>query len=105
MGRQFSQNDEVSEGTTCVTPNCNKPAKWKGLCSACYGAAKKLIDDEQTSWDELIEMGMAIDKTSLFRNEFKRRKQGTEEKKCTCEDVFVGETRIHAANCPLQVKL
>lgn len=60
----------------CLTPDCKALARWRGLCSRCYGQAKKLIEKELTDWDELITMGLALHNTDqLFTAEFHKRKQ------------------------------
>ncbi len=42
----------------CITPGCGKPQKYKGICPSCYGVARKLIDANKTTWDQLCELGM-----------------------------------------------
>ncbi len=69
-----TQDDEVSRGRTCLTPECGKDARWKGLCTACYGSAKQLIDDNETTWDELHELGLAIVPRARLATEFRKRK-------------------------------
>lgn len=44
----------------CCVPDCNKEARWRGVCQSCYGQAKRLIDDGKTTWTELEEMGLAV---------------------------------------------
>ena len=39
-------NNQTATELPCMTPNCGKKRKWKGVCPSCYGQAKKLIDDE-----------------------------------------------------------
>lgn len=58
---------------TCVTEGCGKERRWKGLCSSCYGQAKKLIKQSKTTWDELEIMGLIIADDQPFVAAFKRK--------------------------------
>lgn len=63
----------------CLTPDCKEDRRWKGLCSSCYGQAKRLIETEETTWDELEKLGLAELPGKAFTKAFKRRKyQGVE---------------------------
>lgn len=42
----------------CMTDNCNRPPKWKGLCSPCYSVAKRLVDKGAETWESLAERGL-----------------------------------------------
>lgn len=77
--RQGSE-DEVSKGKTCLTPGCGKQAKWKCLCHACYGQAKRLIDSEETSWEELADLNLACPPSQLFRMAFRLAKAAQGDK-------------------------
>ena len=59
----------------CMTQECDKKAEWKGLCRSCYGQARKLIDDEKTSWEELAQMGMCELDAKPFTQLFWRKKR------------------------------
>ncbi len=39
----------------CLVPKCGRMAKSRGLCGACYQAAKTLVDSGKTTWEELEE--------------------------------------------------
>jgi len=52
---------EIDEQLQCMTDSCTCPMRWKGLCSHCYGQAKTLIEANQTTWDELYNLGLALD--------------------------------------------
>jgi len=69
-------NEEVSK---CITPNCGKDARWKGLCQTCYGAAKRLIEEGKTTWPELQDLGLAIIPNELIRAEFFKRTQANDK--------------------------
>ena len=65
----------------CLVGTCrkSKAAGCKGMCMKCYSSAKKLVTIGKTTWDELVEMGMAeIEATDEFTLEFQRRKQDAE---------------------------
>lgn len=55
----------------CIIDKCEKEARWKGLCSACYGQAKQLIDAQETTWEELGLLGLAIIPDKPFVAAFK----------------------------------
>lgn len=76
---RIDTTDEISEGLICIVPDCDKPAKWKGLCPTCYGAAKKFIDAGETTWDQLVDMGLAIDRTAKFRAAFNAKMEALEK--------------------------
>lgn len=44
---------------TCITKECGKQAKTRGLCSSCYVSANGLVKKNKTTWEELKKMGMA----------------------------------------------
>lgn len=49
----------MSHVVPCITTDCSADARWRGLCSRCYGQAKRLIEKGETTWDELVGMGLA----------------------------------------------
>lgn len=59
------------ETVKCLISGCDKEARWKGLCSACYGQAKQLIDATETTWEELAALGLAIIPDKPFVAAFK----------------------------------
>lgn len=63
------ENPEIK----CLIEDCNKEQRWKGLCSACYGQAKQLIDAGETSWEQLAELGLAIIPDKPFVAAFKKK--------------------------------
>lgn len=62
---------EENQNEKCVIPKCDKEARWKGLCSACYGQAKQLIDAQETTWEELGALGLAVIPDKPFVAAFK----------------------------------
>lgn len=58
----------------CMVPDCNEPARWKGICQKCYGQAKNLIDNGKTTWDELAEMGLCEVKSKKLLMAFIKKK-------------------------------
>ena len=59
----------------CVTEGCGKERQWKGLCRSCYGQARRLIDENQTTWDELAIMGLIVPDDKPFKAAFLRKKR------------------------------
>lgn len=64
----------IAQDLPCITHNCGKKRKWKGLCSSCYGQAKRLIDDNKTTWEELEQMGLVLLDSKPFYAAFKQKK-------------------------------
>lgn len=58
----------------CVTKNCTRPSVSRGLCQTCQMAAKRLIREGKTTWEQLEEMGLINPKKQgregLFKNAF-----------------------------------
>lgn len=59
----------------CMTKDCGKVAQWKGLCRSCYGQALRLIEQEKTTWEELMTMGLCVlDQPKPFLKVFMEKK-------------------------------
>lgn len=65
------EQPETTEPVPCVIKVCGKDSRWKGLCSACYGQAKQLIDANETTWEELGLLGLAVIPDKPFVAAFK----------------------------------
>lgn len=63
----------------CMTEGCDRKAQYNGICSSCYGQAKKLIDEEETTWEELEAMGMVKGKSKPFTLLFRKKKLAEKE--------------------------
>jgi hypothetical protein len=69
------------EGTAipiCMVSGCGRPqvASWKrGICGKCYHQAKKLIESNTTTWEELASMGLCLDEDKPLLVEFLRQKR------------------------------
>lgn len=51
----------MSDTTTkCLNPNCNKPAKHRGLCVSCYQAARSLVAAGKVTWSALEGSGKVL---------------------------------------------
>jgi hypothetical protein len=44
----------------CLIPKCGRAQKSRGLCAACNSAALRKISRGETSWADLIDMGLAL---------------------------------------------
>ena len=42
---------------TCLNKPCRNAARSRGLCSACYMAAWRLVRDGATTWQEIASLG------------------------------------------------
>ena len=67
--------DAVSKGKKCMSPECEAPARWKGLCPTCYAQARRLIEDEKTTWEELYDMRLVRLPGTKFLDAFKDAKE------------------------------
>ena len=72
--------DAASAGYECMTEDCERAASWKGLCSSCYGCARQLVEQNKTTWDELLSMGMCVPKSKPFYVEFHKKKFELEQR-------------------------
>lgn len=59
----------------CMTPDCDKPRQWKGLCRSCYAQGLRLIDRDGVTWDELEALGMCDQEHKPFTALYLARKQ------------------------------
>lgn len=50
----------------CLTPNCGKPAKLRGLCRSCYSRLEYLIRKEGHTWEALEAQGLALPKVIKY---------------------------------------
>jgi hypothetical protein len=69
------QEPELTPQEKCLTPNCGKVRKWKGLCRSCYGQALQLIDKAITTWEELSEMKLVVIEKKAFYDAFESKKK------------------------------
>ncbi len=37
----------------CMSPSCTRPVYCRGVCRSCYYAARRLIKNEKTTWEDL----------------------------------------------------
>lgn len=58
----------------CIINGCSRPAGRRGLCLICYSVAKRKVENNETTWDALVEVGLAQESpdSSPFEKEFKR---------------------------------
>lgn len=66
----------------CITPDCTKPVKTRGLCIHCYATANAKVKKGDATWEYLEEVGLALPSRrekgkNLFDIAFKRKRQGT----------------------------
>ncbi len=48
------------KSTICIVPGCSRRVKTRGLCGACYEAARHKVEDGEVTWAELEAFGLAI---------------------------------------------
>lgn len=54
-----NESNHIEPKPICIIPNCGKEARWKGICSQCYGQASQLIKEDKTTWEQLAALGLA----------------------------------------------
>ena len=58
---KIKSNGRADTGQSgCIVPGCGQPIHCRGLCLACYRRAQVATRFEQATWDELIELGLAL---------------------------------------------
>lgn len=61
----------------CLVPGCDELVRCRGLCTACYRRAQVMTSLDIVTWEELIELGLALPamhrtQTSRFTIELER---------------------------------
>lgn len=52
---------QIPKSEQCIVPNCGKPKSVRGMCNYCYQTAKRNILRGNTTWDELLTAGLALE--------------------------------------------
>ena len=76
----------------CLVKACDGKAKSRGLCVSCYQSASKLVQTGKITWDQLVELGLALEAKNkggqggLFYTELQERlgKQPDKAKPVNC---------------------
>lgn len=45
------------DSSKCLTPECERKSKARGLCLPCYKVAGRLVVKEETTWEKLEKAG------------------------------------------------
>lgn len=56
----------------CMITGCRNRGTRRGLCLLCYSRAKKKIDTGETTWEKLIERGLAKDDRDPFDTAYEK---------------------------------
>lgn len=68
----------------CMSTNCVRPAApalQRGLCLICYSKAKKMVESGTTTWDEIVELGLAMPCDSVDGDPFARSFREAKERR------------------------
>ena len=84
----------VKEGPVCLTPECGKPAEWKGLCRSCYGCAKRVMEKENLKWDDLGRMGLCANESKPFYAAFAKKRAELEKPEQAAANGLGGTTEF-----------
>lgn len=44
----------------CIVPGCEREARTRGVCAACYGSHRIAVGRGETTWDELAKAGLVL---------------------------------------------
>lgn len=50
---------QIDPQKRCITPGCDRQKHIRGLCASCYIAARRMIADRKTTWEELESLGLS----------------------------------------------
>lgn len=56
----------------CLVPGCTNTPLCRGLCRRDYGAAFRLVEAGETTWDQLIAANKALPKQGARKSEAAR---------------------------------
>ena len=59
VGRRMA-HDGAMNTIKCLNPNCERPAKSRGLCAACYVRANEVVKEGLTTWKKLEAAGKIL---------------------------------------------
>lgn len=48
----------------CLAPGCQREAKVRGLCTSCYVTATCKINAGETTWEQLMAAGLALERAN-----------------------------------------
>ncbi len=51
----------------CLVEGCDLKSDARGLCTACYGRAARMVKDRSTTWEELESLGLCLSKENRLR--------------------------------------
>lgn len=51
----------------CITDDCSRPVRIRGVCECCRQAMQKLVNAGKTTWDKLEKQGKIAPKKKAFR--------------------------------------
>lgn len=67
----------TNNSLSCMVPDCTgfKGNGMRGMCTKCYGKAKKKVEANETTWEELAEMGLCENQDDPFVQAFNKAKE------------------------------
>jgi hypothetical protein len=48
--------------SSCLRPECDKPAYSRGLCASCYNTCAHLVRMKETTWAKLEKSGRVLER-------------------------------------------
>lgn len=52
----------------CIIPGCGRPYHSRGLCDTCRTSARRAVNRGETTWEELVELGLALPHVPWWNN-------------------------------------
>lgn len=53
----FAAQQQATQDTECLNPECDGLASTRGLCLGCYQVARRLVKENKTTWATLVAAG------------------------------------------------
>ena len=78
---QLNTPDHADPTEKCLTPDCTKKQRCRGLCLICYQTARRFITNHKVTWDELEKMGRSLPARSHTKSMFTVAMKKIEEEK------------------------
>lgn len=51
----------------CIVPNCTRPPRSRGVCSACYMAFSRQVHRGNVTWKDLVSKGLILQRFAVSK--------------------------------------
>jgi len=66
-----ASNRSTAKAKPCIVADCKRPAQTRGVCGSCYVHARVMVLNNETSWQELEDMGLVKPAHHVAKNPLK----------------------------------